>query len=107
VPETLFVSAADLYILIGNTMDNAIEACRSLPQHQRLIELTLRTQGDMLYYRLANPYDGTVKRPASSVRGHGLENARRCVAQYDGQLLTQQDQGFFIVSAHMNRLSQN
>ena len=107
VPETLFVSAADLYVLMGNTMDNAMEACRFLPQHQRLIELTLRTHHDVLYYRLTNPYDGTVKHPVSSMRGHGLENARRCVAQYDGQLLTQLDQGFFIVSAHMNQLSQN
>ena len=106
VPETLFVSAADLYILIGNTMDNAIEACRALPQYQRFIELTLRTHQDILYYKLANPYDGSAKHPKDAMRGHGLDNARRCVAQYDGQLLTQQDQGFFIVSAHMNQLPQ-
>ena len=106
VPEKLGISAADLYILIGNTMDNAIEACRALPQHQRFIELTLRTHLDILYYKLANPYDGTTKRPKDAMRGHGLENARRCVAQYDGQILTQQDQGFFIVSAHLNQLPQ-
>lgn len=103
VPEKLGISAADLYILVGNTMDNAIEACRSLPQHQRFIELTLRTHQDILYYKLANPYDGTAKHPKDAMRGHGLDNARRCVAQYDGQLLTQQDQGFFIVSAHLNQ----
>ena len=106
VPETLFVSAADLYILIGNTMDNAIEACRALPQYQRFIELTLRTHQDILYYKLANSYDGTTKRPNDAMRGHGLENVRRCVEQYGGQLLTQQDQGFFIVSAHINQLPQ-
>lgn len=104
VPETLFVSAADLYVLIGNTMDNAMEACRALPQSQRLIDLTLRTHQDVLYYRLANPYDGLAARQTrDALRGHGLDNARRCVAIYDGQLLTQQDQGFFIVSAHMNQ----
>ena len=106
VPEKLGISAADLYILVGNTMDNAIEACRSLPQSQRFIELTLRTHQDILYYKVANPYDGTTKRPKDAMRGHGLDNARRCVAQYDGQLLTQQDQGFFIVSAHLNQLPQ-
>lgn len=107
VPETLFVSAADLYILIGNTMDNAIDACRDLPQPQRLIDLTLRTHQDVLYYRLANPYDGPVtKLSRDPLRGHGLDNARRCVAIYDGQLLTQQDQGFFIVTAHMNKPTQ-
>lgn len=104
VPETLFVSAADLYVLIGNTMDNAMEACQALPQSQRFIELALRTHRDVLYYRLANPYDGAAaKRPESAMRGHGLENIRRCVEAYDGQLLTAREQGFFIVSAHMNR----
>lgn len=107
VPEKLGISAADLYVLIGNTMDNAMEGCRSLPQPQRFIELTLRTHQDILYYKLANPYDGTAKHPKDAMRGHGLENARRCVAQYDGQLLTQQDQGFFIVSAHLNQLPQD
>lgn len=103
VPENLFVSAADLYILIGNTMDNAIEACRSLPQSQRFIELTLRTHQDILYYKLVNPYDGTVKRPKDAMRGHGLDNARRSAENYDGQLLAKTEQGFFIVSAHMNK----
>jgi sensor histidine kinase regulating citrate/malate metabolism len=104
LPERLGISAADLYILIGNTMDNAIEACRALPQSQRFIELILRTHQDILYYKLANSYDGTTRRPNDAMRGHGLENVRRCVEQYGGQLLTQQDQGFFIVSAHMNQL---
>lgn len=104
VPQELFVSAADLYILMGNTIDNAMEACRNLPQPQRLIDLTLRTHGDMLYYRLANPYNTfSNKSEQDPLRGHGLENALRCVEAYDGQLLTQKDQGFFIVSAHMNK----
>ena len=106
IPEKLGVSAADLYILIGNTMDNAIEACRALPQSQRFIELTLRAHQDILYYRLVNPYDDlAAKRSRDPMRGHGLDNARRCVAAYDGQLLTQQEHGFFIISAHMNPTS--
>lgn len=104
IPETVFVSAADLYVIIGNTMDNAIEACRSLPQPQRLIDLTLRTHGDMLFYRLANPYDPRYTgRQQDPLRGYGLDNVHRCVDAYDGQLLTQKDKGFFIVSAHMNK----
>lgn len=108
IPEKLGISAADLYVIIGNTMDNAIEACRDLPQPQRLIDLTLRTQGDILYYRLANPYGLPKHQPnADSLRGYGLDNVRRCVEAYGGQLLTQQSQGFFIVSAHLNQLPSN
>lgn len=105
IPEKLGISAADLYVIIGNTMDNAIEACRDLPQPQRLIDLTLRTHGSILYYRLANPYGLSKCQPnADPLRGYGLDNVRRCVEAYGGHLLTQQDQGFFIVSAHLNHL---
>lgn len=108
IPEKLGISAADLYVIIGNTLDNAMEACRSLPQHQRLIDLTLRTHGDILYYRLANPYGLSKCQPnADPLRGYGLDNVRRCVESYGGQLLTQQYQGFFIVSAHLNQLASN
>lgn len=104
LPETVFVSAADLYVIIGNTMDNAIEACRNLPQPHRLIDLTLRIHGDMLFYRLANPYDPRYTgRQQDPLRGFGLDNVHRCVEAYDGHLLTQKDKGFFIVSAHMNK----
>ena len=105
VSSSLQISVADLYILLGNTMDNAIEACKMLPAHQRLINLTLRTHYDVLYYKLINPYDPQAKKTARvPMRGYGLENVRRCVARYNGSLETKQDQGFFIVSAHLNQL---
>lgn len=108
VPDTLFVSTADLYVLIGNTMDNAIEACRCLPQHQRFIETTVRIHHDMLYYQVVNPYDHrTIMLSRGPMHGHGLENARRCAEKYAGALLTQQDKGFFIVSAHLNKPPEN
>jgi sensor histidine kinase regulating citrate/malate metabolism len=102
--SNISIDTTALVVLLSNLLDNAIEACRALPQSQRFIELILRTHQDILYYKLANSYDGTTKRPNDAMRGHGLENVRRCVEQYGGQLLTQQDQGFFIVSAHMNQL---
>ena len=103
VPEKLSVSVADLYILLGNTMDNALEACRSLPREQRLIDLTLRTHNGVLYYKLVNPYDTAHllhrKDPAS---GYGLKNVRRCVEQYGGVLDWTKENGFFTVTAHLN-----
>lgn len=104
VPEVLFVSSADLYVLIGNTMDNALEACKALPSEHRLIELTLKTHNDVLYYKLVNPYSQQArpiqKNPS---RGYGLQNVRRSVDRYDGVLDITQRNGFFTVSAHLNR----
>ena len=103
VPEELFVSAADLYVLIGNTMDNALEACKALPAHQRLIDLTLRTHNDVLYYKLVNPYSPQDSYPRNDpARGYGLQNVRKCVESYNGILDLVQEVGYFTVSAHLN-----
>lgn len=103
VPEILSVSVADLYILIGNTMDNALEACQGLPKEQRLIDLTLRTHNGVLYYKLVNPYDIVISRQKKDpMRGYGLKNVRHCVEQYGGVMDWTEENGFFTVTAHLN-----
>lgn len=103
VPETLPVSVADLYILIGNTMDNAIEACQTLPGDQRLIDLTLITHNDILYYKLVNPCNATASpRELNSMRGYGLQNVCRCVEKYHGTADLTKENGFFTVTTHLN-----
>ena len=42
VPSTLPISPVDLYIILGNTLDNAIEACMALPKGKRCINILLR-----------------------------------------------------------------
>lgn len=103
VSPELPVAPADLYILIGNTMDNALEACKDLPQAQRIINLTLRTHNGVLYYKLINPCVNQIKRtiPDSS-RGYGLANVRLCVQKYHGDVEATKENGFFVISAHLN-----
>lgn len=103
VQEKLSVSVADLYILIGNTMDNALEACAYLPPEQRMIDLALRTHNDVLFYKLTNPCASEQsKRDADYMRGHGLPNVRRCVEKYGGFADWVKKDGYFTVTAHMN-----
>ena len=103
VPEKLAVSVSGLYILIGNTMDNAIEACRELPADQRLIDLTLRTHNDVLFYKLTNPYTSErAKRIPDPMHGHGLQNVRRCVENYGGSINILTENSMFIITAHLN-----
>ena len=103
VPEKLSVCVADLYILIGNTMDNALEACAYLPPEQRMIDLALRTHNDVLFYKLTNPCASKQpKRDADSMRGHGLQNVRRCAEKYGGTVDWTKENGFFSITAHLN-----
>lgn len=56
VPKELPISASDLYILLGNTLENAIEACCSLPNEKRKIALKLKLHYRILFYRIENPH---------------------------------------------------
>lgn len=102
VPPELSIEVADLYVLIGNTMDNAIEACKAMAPDQRLIELTLRKHHDVLYYRVVNPYDPRRRRQDNPMRGYGLANVRLCVQNYHGDVEIMKEKGFFVFSAHLN-----
>ena len=105
VPEVLFVTAADLYILIGNTMDNAIEACQSLPQDQRRISLKLIIHNNILFFEISNPYiDKHLHRIRSIYHGYGLKNVARCVEKYNGKMEVSKSEGIFQVSALLNSI---
>ena len=103
VPAELPVTVADLYILIGNTMDNAMEACAALPPDQRIMDLTLRAHNDVLYYKLVNPFSSEKPKQGSDpMHGHGLQNVRRCVEKYDGFIDAAKEKGFFTITVHLN-----
>ena len=105
VPTELFVTAADLYVLLGNTLDNAIEACTELPKEQRRISLKLKKHNSMLYYEISNPYDEKhLHRVRGNYHGFGLKNVAKCVEKYRGKLDVSKANGVFRVVAHMNSL---
>ena len=105
VPTELFVTAADLYVLLGNTLDNAIEACTELPKEQRRISLKLKKHNSMLYYEISNPYDEKhLQRARGNYHGFGLKNVAKCVEKYRGKLDVSKANGVFRVVAHLNSL---
>lgn len=105
VPPELFVTAADLYVLIGNTLDNAIEACMELPAEQRKIELKLKKHNNILFYEVCNPYsEKHLRRVRGNYHGFGLKNVSKCVEKYNGKLDVVKDNGVFRVIAFLNSL---
>lgn len=103
IPPTLRVTAVDLYVLLGNTLDNAIEACKFLPKEQRYIHLQLRAVNEMLFLQVKNPYCKDYPlRVRGKNHGYGLQNVRKCVKKYDGDISTQQQNGVFLLSLRLN-----
>ena len=96
VPETLEISDLDLCALVGNLLDNAIEACERLEAvEQRKIEISLRIVERALLLRVVNSCRDaralemrmhTYSQKRGGPGGIGLKSMRRIVKNYKGEL---------------------
>lgn len=103
IPEQLPITAADLYILFGNTLDNALEACATLPENERQIFFQLRMHNQMLFYRISNPYsDNHPKRKRNQFHGYGLKNVQECIKRNNGRVEITSGDHLFVVSVLIN-----
>lgn len=98
VSDQFNVSAVDLSVVIGNTFDNAIEACNALPEGQRRISLTIRQQYALLFYELRNSCNRDTQKKKKIVYGYGLQNIQRAIDIYYGQMQCNCKNGTFQVS---------
>lgn len=102
VPYTLSVSAVDLSIIIGNTMDNAIEACQALESKDSTINIMLRLYNQMLFYTIDNPCPPKPMHKKGKHHGYGLQNVTRCIQKYDGTFLSNRIDGHYQVDIRIN-----
>ena len=102
VPPTLNVSAVDLSVIIGNTVDNAIEACQLLHDSSAVIHIMLRKNNDMLFYGVENPYSPSAPKKEGTNHGYGLKNVKKCVGKYHGRLALEQSDNMYRVSIYLN-----
>lgn len=88
IPVALSISELDLCIIIGNLLDNAIDACMELPAEDRLIRIYMEMKGNYLYLALTNTAGGKKKKHFGTTKGagHGLGLSRidAIVKKYDG-----------------------
>ena len=88
-----FISDLDWVIILGNILDNAIEACQQIKAGERKIELFIHQYKKMLIIRLENSAadrpDAQKGRLRSNKQGHfgiGLSNVQDTVKKYDGDM---------------------
>lgn len=102
VSDQLPISAVDLYIIMGNTIDNAIEACQQVPlADSPTISLTLRQQNHTLFYAIDNPIPAKQGKKPGDVHGYGIRNVKNCVAKYHGTTTVSKQDGVFSVQIQL------
>lgn len=103
LPEKLGADPFDLNVLLGNLMDNAIEALERC--EDKYLALTMRVDRGLLFLKVVNRYDGVVLTDGETYRSrkeggdHGLSLGivQKTVDKYHGQLqLTHTDRLFTV-----------
>ena len=98
MPQELDISAFDWNIILGNLMDNAIEAARR--SRDKFLQLKVHYQKGMLFIAIRNSFDGELlkaqerylstkdydREDESQVHGLGIRNVRRIVEKYNGSM---------------------
>lgn len=111
LPEDLHIDEMDLCIILGNALDNALEACEKMPHGQGKIILSLRKTGEMLLLDIKNTIDeepvkdsdGLVTTKKDQINhGFGFKTIYQLTKQYDGTMDYEVKNGWFYLMINLN-----
>lgn len=101
VPEGLTVSDLELSIIVGNLLDNAIEAC-SAARGEKFIRIFIGMKGKMLYFSMLNAAGAKLKKSGalfgtskSDAHGFGLRRAEAIIKEHGGWVKYNSEEGAF------------
>lgn len=100
------LSESDIYSLFGNAIDNAIEYEEKLPEGSRLIRLSIKDIGNMLFVRVENTYNGPdiaggeleTSKEDKQYHGFGIKSMRHIVKKYGGEMDVNAANGLFCLT---------
>lgn len=101
------MDSLDISCLLGNALDNAIEACERLtPEYPRKIQVRSARRGDfaVLHFRNTVPERETMEpdfqtsKPDRENHGFGIRNMRHTIEKYGGQLSAEVQDGEFLLT---------
>lgn len=101
----------DMCTIISNLLNNAIEACEKIQEDKRIIGFEIAGYNSQIFISVSNSYDMesiinqkqkfiTTKEDKLN-HGIGLENVRRTVKKYDGDMRISQENERFIVTINI------
>lgn len=103
VPENVAISDVEICAVIGNLLDNAMEACESVPEGtERFIRIYIGVFKEQFYISVTNSMNGKPKRVGKSYKttkgenhGFGLLRVDSVVSKYSGYINRQHENGVF------------
>lgn len=108
IPKRLSVSDGDLCVVLGNALENALEACEKLAvPDSRFISAEARTTGGQMLIKIENSYNGLLNQrdgqylttKSDQYHGIGLRNIQKVVDACGGFLKTEHNGTTFTLMA--------
>lgn len=109
IPEDLQIEPVDIVVILGNLLDNAINACLRM-ERDRKIDFHLVYQTGMLEISMENTYNGIIIYKDNRMKtisgnewdhGYGLKNVEAALKKYNGYMKVFHDNHIFRVVAIM------
>lgn len=99
-PKELTIDATDIATILGNLLNNAIEATMHSKDQDKFIRIYIAPMKDMLYINVTNSMDKSPKINFTSIKapnrmGFGLRRIDATVKKYNGFLNRQWEEGVF------------
>ena len=110
LPAETGINDADLCVVFGNCLKNAVEACGRLPRGEGFITVKAQFDGDMLGIAVDNSFDGEIRKDGdlflSGKRdgaGIGIASVRAVARKYGGLAKFEAKDGVFQASVLLSR----
>lgn len=116
IPMQLPFHGADISVLLGNILDNAIEAAIKIPEENRYIKCFMRYENSVLIITVINAFSGKVlkgkdgklitNKSDSGNHGIGLESVNKIANKYHGSAIIEIKEETFVIKVVLYDLGQ-
>jgi Signal transduction histidine kinase regulating citrate/malate metabolism len=103
-----YISPVDLYTILGNALDNAIESVIKIKnKDKRFIDVIIHVKQRFLVINIINPFEDNLKfenglplstKPNNGYHGYGLKSIRHTISKYDGYMTIDEKDNCFTLS---------
>ena len=108
IPEELPINQCDMGIVLGNILDNAIEATEKCNSSAKKIEIIMGIKKEALVLVVKNPLAGSLKRNKdgkllstkedSKRNGYGINSVIKVARKYNGDVIIEEEGGEFVIT---------
>lgn len=117
VPENMIINQCDLGIILGNALDNAIEAVSACINSKRVIEVSMGIKKEALVIVIKNPYEHELRKDKeenfittkneSIGHGYGIHSIKKLVDSYHGETIIDVDDNIFKMIIILNIMEED